>query len=209
MVEATFGSEELSAYAELTDQLAAAPCLYLHPDDTDGGRLRDGDQVIFPAGGEETGVYPPADRQDGAGPPDHPAPSSTGGDQCRLAGKDRPRPTEQVTENAVTDDISASQNNPDPDRGAAHRRLSGAGRTEAARPFPDPLRSQPGRTGRHLAAHRRRHQAARQGGHHPGRREPPGLFPGPGRGRPGAAADFRGGSPGPRSLHRRPEPCRW
>lgn len=53
MVEATFGSEELSAYAELTDQLATAPFLYLHPEDTDGGRLRDGDQVIFPAGGEQ------------------------------------------------------------------------------------------------------------------------------------------------------------
>ncbi|MEJ2691121.1 MAG: NADH-quinone oxidoreductase subunit NuoG [Deltaproteobacteria bacterium] len=51
LVEATFGSEELSSYAELTGQLADPLCLYLHPADA-GGRLEDGDRVSVPAGEE-------------------------------------------------------------------------------------------------------------------------------------------------------------
>jgi len=52
-VDATFGSEELSSYAGLTDRLAPTPSLYLHPDDTGGGRLRDGDRVFFSAAEED------------------------------------------------------------------------------------------------------------------------------------------------------------
>jgi NADH-quinone oxidoreductase subunit G len=54
MADATFGSEELSSYAGLTDELAPAPSLYLHPEDSDGDRLQDGDKVFFSADEEET-----------------------------------------------------------------------------------------------------------------------------------------------------------